>query len=83
MLLNQVGYIRAVIVLDKEGHAIISKYYNAPELSVAEKREFEKDLYKKSKKFSDSSAYHSQPLSLTQRQLLLHQQLNGFREGVR
>jgi len=82
MLLNQVGDIRAVIVLDKEGHAIISKYYNVPDMSVTEKRDFEKDIYKKSRKFNDSSAYHSQPLHLTLRQLLHSQQLHGFRERV-
>ena len=62
MLLNQVGDIRGVVVLDNEGSALISKYYNNPDLTHAKMEEFNQRLHKK--KSSDSSMYHNNFFSI-------------------
>ena len=64
MLLNQVGDIRGVVVLDKEGGVLISKYYNAPDLTHAKMEEFNQRLHKKKSRFTDSSMYHNNFFSI-------------------
>ena len=50
--------MKAVLVLDKEGNALIAKYYNSPEMTDLNKRAFEARLHKASKS-SQTSSYES------------------------
>jgi len=50
-------------VLDKEGNALISKYYNAPELTDENKRAFETKLHKKASKLAKPTAFESKKAS--------------------
>lgn len=51
---SHVGNIKAVLVLDKEGAALISKYYNT-DISLGARREFEQRVFKKTQKMTDNS----------------------------